>query len=132
MNVKVELMHASAQIYAYIYAAQHEYCRLNKKHPFLEQTYIGIAMFNRGLKRYAESLAMWKELEALQAELYGEDSMVLLFTWKNIGTCYMGVGKSEDARHFMNKAMALMQGVMKDTDSEEQKKKDQIELASLY
>lgn len=90
----------------------------------MEQTYISIAMFNRNLKRYAESLAMWKELEALQVGLYGKDSMVLLFTWKNIGTCYMGVGKSEDARHFMNKAMDLMTSAAKDTDSEEQKKKD--------
>ena len=81
-------------------------------------------MFNRNLKRYAESLAMWKEVEALQVENYGADSMVLLFTWKNIGTCYMGTGKSEDARHWMDKAMALMKSVMKDTDSEDQKRKD--------
>jgi tetratricopeptide (TPR) repeat protein len=85
----------------------------------MEQTYISIAMFNRNLKRYSESLAMWKELEALQVDNYGEDSIVLLFTWKNIGTCYMGLGKSEDARTFMNKAMALMEGIMKDSDSNE-------------
>ena len=85
----------------------------------MEQTYICIAMFNRNLKRYAESLAMWKELEALQVDAYGADSMVLLFTWKNIGTCYMGTGKSEEARNFMNKAMDLMKSVMKDSDSEE-------------
>ena len=84
------------------------------------------------MKKYAESLAMWKSLEALQKDIYGENSMVLLFTLKNLGVCYMGIGNTQDAKFFFNKSLKLIQNAMKETDSDNQKKKDQIEIASIY
>ena len=53
---------------------------------------MNVAIFNRSLKKFGESLMTWKRLEELQKDLYGERSYVLLFTWKNIGTCYLGIG----------------------------------------
>ena len=75
---------------------------------------------------------MWKQLEALQKDLYGQDSMVLLFAYKNIGVCYLALGNSVDSKFFFNKCIKLLEDVMKDTDSEEQRKKDKIELSSIY
>ena len=62
------------------------------KHPFLEQTFLNFGIFYRTLKKFADSLMMWKRLEELQKDLYGEEASALIFTWKNMGTCYLGIG----------------------------------------
>lgn len=67
------------------------------KHPFLEQTYLNVGIFNRSLKKFGESLQTWRRLEELQKDLYGDRSPVLLFTWKNLGTCHLGIGQSDQA-----------------------------------
>ena len=92
VQMNVEILKIVSEIYTYVISSQVKYVRLNMKHPFLEQTYMNIAIFNRSLKKFSDSLMMWKRLEALQKDLYGEESPILLFTFKNIGTCYLGVG----------------------------------------
>lgn len=78
------------------------------KHPFLENTYLNIAIFNRSNKKFGEALMMWKRLESLQKDIYGDKSMTLLYTYKNIGTSYMGIGDSEQAREYFEKALKLL------------------------
>jgi len=39
---------------------------MDMKHPFLEGTYLNIAVFNRSMKKFGDSLMMWKRLETLQ------------------------------------------------------------------
>jgi hypothetical protein len=90
--VAVELKRIAMEIYSFVLGAQVKYCKLNVKHPFLEGTYMNLAIFNRSLKQFGESLMMWKRLEQLQKFLYGDDNMSLLYTYKNIGTCYLGIG----------------------------------------
>jgi hypothetical protein len=39
---------------------------MDQAHPFLEQTYLNIAIFKRECKNYLESLTLWQQLETLQ------------------------------------------------------------------
>ena len=100
------------------------------KHPFLEQTYLNIAIFNRSMKKFADSLQMWKLLEGLQKEMYGDDSYNLLFTYKNIGTCFLGVGNSEKAREYFEQCITLLQKCK--TAKPEIQKKDREEESNLH
>lgn len=84
-----------AEIYNYVLSAQVRYVKMDMTHPFLEQTFLNVAIFNRSLNRFAESMLMFKRLETLQKETYGEDTPLLLLTWKNLGICCLGTGQSE-------------------------------------
>jgi len=54
-----------SEIYTYVLTAQVKYCRYDMRHPFLEQTYLNIAIFNRSLKKFGDSLQTWQRLEEL-------------------------------------------------------------------
>jgi len=127
----IELLRVVSEIYTYVLTAQVKYCRYDMKHPFLEQTYLNIAIFNRSLKKFGDSLQTWQRLEALQKAVYGERSPVLLFTWKNIGTCHLGVGQSDQAREYFEKCIELQGKLPVDDDKEKIKERDRAELASL-
>ena len=62
----MELKRIVSEIYSFVLGAQVKYCKLNTKHPFLEGTYMNVAIFYRTLKQFGESLIMWKRLESLQ------------------------------------------------------------------
>lgn len=125
----VELLSMVSEIYTYVISAQVKYCKMDMKHPFLEQTYLNIAIFNRSMKKFADSLQMWKLLEALQKEMYGEISYNLLFTYKNIGTCFLGVGNSDKAREYFEMCVDLLSKCK--TTKSEILKKDREEESSL-
>jgi Tfp pilus assembly protein PilF len=76
------------------------------------------------MKKYADALMMWKRLEALQTELYGDKVITHLYTWKNIGTCYLGIGKSEDARQYFLDCIELVENLKSDHVKPEYKRKD--------
>lgn len=131
MHVNVEFKRIVAEIYSFVISAQVKYCRMNMTHPFLEQTYLNIALFNRSMKKFAESLMMWRRLESLQRELYGEGAILMLYTYKNIGTCYLGLGKSEDARKSFEECIDLIKAIKSDTPKPEHNRRDQEEIANL-
>ena len=89
------------------------------RHPFLEQTYLDIGMFNRSMKRFGEGLMMWKKLETLQQDIYGENSYNLVFTTRNIGACYLGLGQTENALKNFERALELLEGSEVDHENEE-------------
>ena len=92
LGVSVEILRIVSEIYVYVISAQMRYCKMNQNHPFLEQTYLNIALFNRSLQKFSESKMMWLRLESLQKEMYGENHHLLQFTWKNLGICFLGLG----------------------------------------
>jgi tetratricopeptide (TPR) repeat protein len=128
LNVNVELKRIVAEIYTFVISAQVKYCKLDMKHPFLEGTYMNIGIFNRTMKRFGESLMMWKKLETLQKDMYGDDHMSLLYTYKNIGTCYLGIGQSDKAKSYFEDCVKLL-AKQEQTENAELKKKDNEELA---
>jgi len=132
MQANIELKRVVAEIYSYVIAAQVKYCKGDMKHPFFEQTYLNIAMFNRGMRKHADALAIWQRLEALQRELYGEESPLLLHTLKNIGTCYTGLGKSEEARGYLSNVVDIITRCGSAKDSDDTKRKDKEDIAGIY
>ena len=82
------------------------------------------------MKKFADSLQMWKLLENLQKEAYGEDSYSLLFTYKNIGTCFLGVGNSDKAREYFEMCLELLEKCK--STRPEIIKKDKEETYSLH
>ena len=93
---------------------------------------MNLAIFNRTLRKFGESLIFWKKLENLQKEVYGEKSIVLFFTWKNLGTCYLGIGSSADAKKYFENCLQLLKDCPIDEDKLDVIKKDREEEASLY
>lgn len=59
-QMNYELVEIIKQIYQYVFYAQLEYCKMDQSHPFLEQTYLNIAIFKRECKNYLESLSLWQ------------------------------------------------------------------------
>jgi len=92
---------------------------------------MNLAIFNRSLKQFGESLMMWKRLEQLQKFLYGDDNYMLLYTLKNIGTCYLGIGQSDTARKYFLDCISLIQNAKSDTVKEDLIVKDKEEIAQL-
>ena len=131
MGVNIEIQSVLAEIYTYVLSAQVHYCKLNMKHPFLESTYLNLAVFHRSMKKFGESLMMWKRLESLQKDIYGPDSMALLYAYKNIGTCYLGIGQSDGARRCFKDCISLVEHAEYDHDKEEVRIKDKEEIAQL-
>ena len=131
MNVNVELKKIISEIYSYVLTSQVKYCKFDMKHPFLEATFLNVAIFHRSLKKYGESLMMFKRLEQLQKQIYGEMNICLLYTYKNIGTCYLGIGQSEQARKYFRDCIELIEGAVYDCDKPELKIKDKEEIATL-
>jgi tetratricopeptide (TPR) repeat protein len=73
---------------------------------------------------------MWKLLEGLQKEMYGEESYNLLFTLKNLGTCFLGVGNSDKAREYFEQCIELLEKCK--SQKPDIIKKDKEEVSSLY
>lgn len=121
-----------SEILTYVLAAQVKYCQLNMRHPFMEQTYLDIGMFNKSMKRYGEGLMMWKRLEALQQDIYGEDSHNLVFTTRNIGACYLGLGQTENALKNFERSLEILSGSEIDHENEALQTKDREQKAALY
>lgn len=74
---------------------------------------------------------MFKRLETLQKQIYGEMNICLLYTYKNIGTCYLGIGQSEQARKYFRDCIELIEGAVYDCEKPELKIKDREEIATL-
>lgn len=41
--------------------------------------------------------------------MYGADNEVLVYTYKNIGVCYLGLGVPEKAEESYNKSLEIME-----------------------
>ncbi len=100
---------AAGNILSYVMQKQLEYVNMSKYHPFLEQTLTNLAILRRSSQQYFESLQMWEWLKNIQESIYGEDSEVLIYTYKNIGICYLALGIPEKAEDFYLKALNLME-----------------------
>jgi tetratricopeptide (TPR) repeat protein len=123
------------RILTYVMQAQLEYVEFSKNHPFLEQTITNLAILKRTSQSYLESLQLWEWLKQIQEEVYGPDSEVIIYTYKNIGICYLAMGIPEKSEEYYLKALTLMEQMQSEGDSAtdpELLKEDREQLASIY
>jgi Tfp pilus assembly protein PilF len=52
---------------------------------------------------------MWEQLKKIQENMYGDDKEVLIYTYKNIGVCYLGLGMPDKAEESYKKALDIIQ-----------------------
>jgi Tfp pilus assembly protein PilF len=52
---------------------------------------------------------MWEYLRRIQEDMYGTDNEVLVYTYKNIGVCYLGLGVPDKAEEYYNKSLEIME-----------------------
>jgi hypothetical protein len=131
VEYSLEYFNVLSEIYTFVISAQIKYCQMNMKHPFLEQTFLNIAIYNRSIKKFSDSMLMWKRLEALQKEVYGQDCSLLLMTWKNLGICCLGVGQTGQAEKYFEMCKELVTKLGEQTNDQKILLKDKEELASL-
>ena len=99
------------RILSYVMQAQLEYVEFSKIHPFIEQTITNLAILKRSTQSYLESLQYWEWLRQIQEEVYGADSEVIIYTYKNIGICYLAMGIPEKSEEYYLKALGLMESM---------------------
>jgi tetratricopeptide (TPR) repeat protein len=92
----------------YVLMKQIEYVEGNRHHAFLEQTVTNLAIFKRSQQDYPQSLQLWEQLRRIQEAIYGEDNEIIIYTYKNIGICYLALGIPDKAEEFYLKALNLM------------------------
>lgn len=56
----------------------------------------------------------------------------MLHTLKNIGTCYIGLGKPEDARRYFGEVVDIIKSCQTDKDNEDTKRRDEEDIAGVY
>lgn len=126
---------SAERILSYVMMRQLEYVEGNRTHPFLEQTVINLAIFKRSQQDYSVSLQMWEQLRKIQEAVYGPDNEVIIYTYKNIGICYLALGIPDKAEEYYLKALDLMnlvKGADEQQEDDELLKDDREQLATIY
>jgi tetratricopeptide (TPR) repeat protein len=122
------------RILSYVMMKQLEYVEGNRTHPFLEQVVTNLAILKRSQQDFNLSLQLFEQLRKIQEAAYGPESEVLIYTYKNIGVCYLAIAVPEKAEEYYLKALDLMSMINsgeKEVD-EELLKDDREQLASIY
>jgi tetratricopeptide (TPR) repeat protein len=86
------------------------------------------------MKQYTYALQFWEQLKKIQFNQYGEDHEVLIYTYKNLGICYLALGIPEKAEEFYLKALNIMNALeaVNPIDNPELLKEDREQLAAIY
>lgn len=79
---------------------------------------------------------MWIQLKLIQEGIYGTDSEVLIYTYKNCGICYLALGIPEKAEEFYLKALEIMNKLKDETqeslNTDELLSEDRQQMATIY
>lgn len=102
-------------------------------HPFLEQTYLHLALLYKQLKNLNASLTMWQNLKKVHERQFGENKHYLSSDLKNIGTCQLGLNKADDAIESYKEAEGYLIDVLESGRLDEKETKDErIQLSAIY
>lgn len=88
-------------------SAQLRYVKGQKDHPFLEQTYMHLGILHRTIKQFTSAFFMFQQLLNTQKRIYGEDSDILIFAYKNCGLCLLANADPKRAQEHYLKALEL-------------------------
>lgn len=64
--------------------------------------------------------------------MYGDQNEVLVYTYKNIGICYLALGLPEKAEENYTKALTIMNVLGDQSSDNELLKEDREQLAAIY
>ncbi len=111
---------------------QLKYCG-EEDHPFLEQTYMHLALLYKTLKNLNAAYQMWLNLLKVHKRCYGEKTHFLASDYKNIGTCELGLNRPDKAiERFLEAELYCKQGIEIEDLTEEEKKDETLLLATIY
>jgi tetratricopeptide (TPR) repeat protein len=112
---------------------QLRYVEEEKDHPFLEQTFMHLALLYKALRRIQESLGMWELLLGVHKRTYGDKQYYLASDFKNIGTCLLGLNNPEEAiENFLKAELYCKEAIETENLSEDEIKEERVNLATVY
>ena len=82
---------------AQVFEAQLNYCDGNKNHPFLEEVVSVFASFFESNASYSNALLMWSKLLRVQQEMFGEDRIQMVSTYKKIASLSLNIGQPQSS-----------------------------------
>jgi Tfp pilus assembly protein PilF len=79
-------------------------------------------------------LSLFEQLRRIQEASYGPDNEATIYTYKNMGVCYLALGIPERAEEYYLKALNLMSlfSEAQEDKGEDALKEDKEQLASIY
>ena len=111
-------------------------------HPFLEQTYMHMAVMYKNIQNLASgkfssnscdiATIMFKNLLAIHKRVYGESSYTLAADYKNIGTCQIGIGQANESIEPLVNAEKYSKIALSELDDESEVKDEQKQLCEIY
>lgn len=101
-------------------------------HPFLEQTYMHMAIMYKNINNLGSSLVMWRSLMNVHIRQYGEYSHILAADYKNIGTCQIGLGQPKEGVENLMKAELLSRKYLEMGEDPEDEMEEKKQLAEIY
>eukprot|EP00347_Sterkiella_histriomuscorum_P004219 403361289 len=129
---------AAERILSYVFSKQLQYCENDSTHPFMEQTILNLAIHFRANEQYMGALSLFNTLKGIQQKMFGVEAEALVYTYKNIGLCYLAIQNSEKAEENYLKALDIVEKLKakrKPNSPEQQvqmQKEDYEQLASTY
>lgn len=101
-------------------------------HPFLEQTYLHMAVLHKALNNVNSSLYMWERVLKVHQRIYGENSYLLSADYKNIGVCKLGVGRVEEAIEALHSSEQYSKLAIKELKEPEDILEEKKQLSEVY
>jgi tetratricopeptide (TPR) repeat protein len=111
---------------------QIEYVEDEKDHPFLEQTYMHMAVMYKQIGNLNSSNIMWKNLLRTHQRLYGDNNHILSADYKNIGTWEIGIGATQEGIESLEKAKEFAKRGLEEIEDKEDIAAQKREIAEIY
>ena len=117
-----------------VFQAQLGYVDGNKNHPFLEEVVSIYASFFESVQSYSNALLMWSKLLRIQQEMFGEDRIQMVSTYKKMASLSLSIGQPQSSIKYYKIIENLNQteGPSAEELDEETKKSQLEEKAQLY
>ena len=77
---------------AQVFEAQLNYVDGNKNHPFLEEVVSIFASFFESVQSYQNAVLMWSKLLRIQQEMFGEDRIQMVSTYRKMASLSLSIG----------------------------------------
>lgn len=108
------------------------YVEGEQDHPFLEQTYMHMAVMYKAINNINSSMIMWRSLLKIHQRVYGENSYLLSADYKNIGIWELGLGQVENAIETLHTSETLSRAAIESLNEEDDIRDEKKQLSEVY